>query len=75
MPRYGTLPKGGLLVNGDFIKPCGTSWTYELGRFEINRHLELLRRAGFAEPASLAHFEPEIENPTAAQNLCLVAVR
>jgi len=73
---YETLPKGGLLVNGDFIKPCGTSWTYEPGRFEINRHLELLRRAGFAEPASLAHFEPEIENPTAAQNYaCLVAVR
>jgi SAM-dependent methyltransferase len=73
---YETLPKGGVLVNGDFIKPDGTSWTYEPGRFEIGRHLELLRQVGFAEPAVLAHFEPEIVNPTAAQNYaCLVAVR
>lgn len=73
---YETLPKGGLLVNGDFIRPDGTNWTYEPGRFEIDSHLELLGRAGFAEPVSLAHFELEIEHPTAAQNYaCLVAVR
>jgi hypothetical protein len=29
-----------------------TSWTYEAGRFEMDRHLELLRLAGFQEAAS-----------------------
>src|SRR6185437_1930655 len=73
---FETLPKGGMLVNGDFIKPDGTAWDYEPGRFEIARHLELLRQAGFASPASLQHFEPELDNPTAAQNYaCLVAVK
>lgn len=71
-----TLPKGGILVNGDFIKPDGTAWDYEPGRFEVVRHLQLLREAGFANPASLYHFEPEIDQPTAAQNYaCLVAVK
>ncbi len=71
-----TLPEGGLLVNGDFIKPRGTSWTYEPGRFEIERHMELMRQAGFANPKSLAHFEPNIDNPTPAENYaCMVAVR
>ena len=70
------LRDGGLLANGDFIKPDGTSWDYEPGRFEIGRHLELLRVAGFADPRSLAHLEPNIENPTSAQNYaCLVAVK
>ena len=73
---YETLPKDGVLVNGDFIKPDGTAWTYEPGRFEISQHFELLRRAGFSDPKSLAHLEPNIENPTAAENYaCLVALR
>ena len=73
---FETLPKGGVLVNGDFIKPEGTAWDYEPGRFGIADHLELLRQAGFAAPASLHHFEPEIEQPTAAQNYaCLVAAK
>ncbi len=73
---FETLPKGGILVNGDFIKPDGTAWGYEPGRFEIARHLELLRQAGFAGPASLHHFEPELDKPTAAQNYaCLVAAK
>jgi len=70
------LPEGGVLVNGDFIKPDGTSWDYEPGRFEISRHLDLLREAGFKNPHSIAHLEPNIENPTTAQNYaCFVAVR
>jgi SAM-dependent methyltransferase len=70
------LPVGGVLVNGDFIKPDGTTWEYEPGRFEIDLHLELLRAAGFKAPQSLAHLEPNTEFPTAAQNYaCLVAVR
>ena len=73
---YETLPDGGVLINGDFIKPDGASWDYEPGRFEIDRHLELLRQAGFSDPKSLAHLEANIENPTAAENYaCLVAVR
>ncbi len=73
---YETLPKDGVLVNGDFIKPDGTAWNYEPGRFEISRHFELLRQAGFSDPKSLAHLEPNIEKPTAAENYaCLVAVR
>ncbi|PPQ27857.1 class I SAM-dependent methyltransferase [Rhodopila globiformis] len=70
------LPIGGILVNGDFIKPAGTTWSYEPGRFEIERHLELLRQAGFAHPASLAEFETNLQSPTAAQNyVCLSATR
>ena len=71
---FESLPEGGVLVNGDFIKPDGTQWDYEPGRFEIARHLELLREAGFRNPLSTHHFEPEITQPTAAQNYaCLVA--
>jgi SAM-dependent methyltransferase len=73
---YETFPERGILVNGDFIKPSGTSFTYEPGRFEIDRHLELLNSAGFREPRLLAQFETNLENPTAAQNYaCLLAVR
>ena len=73
---YETLPSGGVLVNGDFIKPDGTTWEYEPGRFEVGRHLELLRNAGFSDPQSLAHFEQNLKDPTSAQNYaCLVAVR
>ena len=73
---YEILPAGGVLVNGDFIKPDGTAWTYEPGRFETGKHLEFLRRAGFADPRSLASYEPNTETPTAAQNYaCLIAVR
>ncbi len=73
---YETLPVGGVLVNGDFIKPDGTSWDYEPGRFEIDIHLDFLRNAGFSDPKSIAHLEPNIDTPTAAENYaCLVAVR
>ena len=73
---FEVLPAGGVLMNGDFIKPDGTSWTYEPGRFEVARHLELLRRAGFNEPALLALFEHNLDHPTSAQNYaCLIAVK
>jgi SAM-dependent methyltransferase len=73
---FETLPKGGVLVNGDFIKPTGTTWDYEPGRFEIDRHLELLRGVGFSDARSLAHLEPNMVDPTPAQNYaCLLAVR
>jgi SAM-dependent methyltransferase len=73
---YEILPKGGVLLNGDFIKPDGTTWTYEPGRFEVYRHLELLRQVGFEDPTSLGLFEHNLDNPTAAQNYaCLMAVK
>ena len=73
---YETLPPGGVLVNGDFIKPDGTTFEYEPGRFPISRHLDLLKDAGFSDPQCLAHLEPNIENPTSAENYaCLVAIR
>ena len=73
---YETLPPGGVLLNGDFIKPDGTTWTYEPGRFETARHLEFLRQAGFANPMVLASYEPNTEAPTSAQNYaCLIASR
>jgi SAM-dependent methyltransferase len=73
---YEVLPAGGVILNGDFIKPDGTSWTYEPGRFEVGRHLELLGQAGFKEPASLALFEHNLDHPTSAQNYaCLIAVK
>ena len=73
---FETLPKGGVLINGDFIKPDGTTWTYEPGRFETGKHLEFLRQAGFAEPMLLDRYELNTETPTAAQNYaCLIAVR
>lgn len=73
---YETLPKGGVLINGDFIKPDGTAWDYEPGRFETGRHLEFLRQAGFADPKLLATYELNTDTPTAAQNYaCLIAER
>ena len=54
----------------------GTAFDYEPGRFEVGRHLELLRKAGFSGPKSLAQLEQNLEDPTAAQNYaCLVAVK
>ena len=73
---YEALPARGVLVNGDFIKPDGTTFDYEPGRFEVGRHLELLRSVGFSDPKSLAQFEQNLKDPTAAQNYaCLVAVK
>lgn len=73
---FETLRPNGVLVNGDFIKPDGTTLEFEGGRFEIGQHLDLLRQAGFADPQCLKHFEHNIETPTAAQNYaCLVAHR
>lgn len=70
------LPEDGLLLNGDFIKPDGTSYDYEPGRFEIAKQLEILNRAGFDDSCCLATFEAEIDSPTAAQNYaCFRGIR
>jgi len=73
---FALLPEGGILVNGDFIKPDGVDMEFEPGRFEIARHLHHLREAGFADAVCLGHFEREVLSPTAADNYaCLKAVK
>ncbi len=62
------LRSGGIFLNGDFIKPDHTKHEYEPGRFMIGRHIGLLQQVGFSEAECLIVLEPEIENPTAAQN-------
>jgi len=70
------LPASGILLNGDFIKPEGTTYDYEAGRFLISRHLELLDEAGFSKIQCLAHFEKNVVSPTAAQNYaCFMGLR
>lgn len=72
---FETVPKGSVLINADFIKPEGTDWDYEAGRFEVHQLLTFLRQAGFSAPMHLGRYEPNTETPTAAQNyVCLVAV-
>jgi hypothetical protein len=71
----GLLGAGGVLLNGDFVKPEGTVYGFEAGRFEVSRHLELLRSAGFARCECVEMFEVEIESPTPAQNYALLAGR
>ena len=59
---------GGVLLNGDFIKPDKAIYEYEPGRFEIAGHIDMLHRVGFKNAKCLVFLEEEIESPTAAQN-------
>ena len=69
------LPEGGILLNGDFVKPDRTRLPFEPGRFPIGRHLELLQEAGFCDRRNLHLWEEEIEAPTASQNYaCLLGI-
>jgi hypothetical protein len=63
-----SLSNRGVLLNGDFIKPDGAIHDFELGRFPIDRHLELLTQVGFENVKCLVLLEEEIESPTPAQN-------
>ena len=73
---FEALPEGGVFVNGDFIKPDGTAFDYEAGRFEVGIHLDMLRHAGFSDPRSIAEFEWNLVDPSTADNyVCLVATR
>jgi hypothetical protein len=69
---YRALASGGLLLNGDFIKPVGAAQEFEGGRFYVSRHLELLGNAGFSNASCLSFFEEEIETPTSAQNYACI---
>ena len=66
----------GILLNGDFIRPDGATQAFEAGRFEVDRHLELMRQTGFKHAKCLALLEHDIESPTSAKNYaCLKALR
>ena len=65
---YEVLAVGGVLLNGDFVKPDDTEFEYEPGRFPVSRHLELLESAGFRSRQMLIFLEHELLNPTSAQN-------
>jgi len=69
------LPPGGLLLNGDFVKPDESAFDYEPGRITPTRHEALLREAGFRDVARLAYLEKDVANPTSANNyVCFVGV-
>lgn len=67
------LPPGGLLLNGDFVKPDESTFAYEPGRITPTRHETLLRAAGFRDVARLAYLEKDVENPTSANNYACFA--
>ena len=70
------LAEGGLLLNGDFIKPEESAHVYEGGRIKPSEHLELLQKAGFHNPECLEEFEKSIDNPTTANNYaCFKAIK
>ena len=62
------LQDGGILLNGDFIKPDRAIYEYEPGRFEIEKHIAMLRLVGFKHADCLVVLEEEINAPTPAQN-------
>ena len=70
------LQKGGVLLNGDFIKPETSTHEYEGGRIKPSEHIELLQVAGFQHCVSVAEFEISVEEPTTANNyVCFKAMK
>ena len=70
------LQSGGILLNGDFIKPEESRHEYEGGRIKPSEHLDLLQKAGFQDPVCLGEFEKSIDNPTTANNYaCFLAIK
>lgn len=70
------LKEGGLLLNGDFIKPEESEHEYEGGRIKPGEHLDLLQNAGFKDPECLEEFEKSVDHPTTANNYaCFKAIK
>ena len=65
---YEVLPKGGILLNGDFIKPETSPYEYESGRIKPSEHIDLLLKAGFQTAVCVAEFEKSVDQPTTANN-------
>lgn len=73
---YDFLPEHGILLNGDFIKPETSTFSYEAGRIKPSEHLELLNRVGFSSVVCVKEFEMNVEQPTTANNYaCFKAVK
>ena len=62
------LQKGGIFLNGDFIKPEESNAEYEGGRIKPSSHLALLKSAGFKAVKCLKEFEKNLHNPTTSNN-------
>jgi len=70
------LPKGGMLLNGDFIKPEESNYDYEGGRIKPSEHIKLLQSAGFKSVRCLDEFDKDVKNPTTANNYaCFKAIK
>ncbi len=70
------LPKGGVLLNGDFIKPETSTFEYENGRIKPSEHLALLKDAGFLNSECLSLFEEDVLHPTTSNNYaCFKAIK
>ncbi len=72
---FAILTAGGLLLNGDFIKPEESEHEYEGGRIKPSEHLDLLRKAGFRDTICLEEFEKSVEKPTTANNYACFRAR
>lgn len=73
---YNILPKGGVLLNGDFIKPETSTFEYEGGRIKPSVHLALLKKAGFRSVSIIKELEKNVMEPTTANNYsCFKAVK
>lgn len=68
---YECLAEGGVLLNGDFIKPEESDFEYEGGRIKPSEQLVLLQKAGFSKVECLAEYEKSVDNPTTANNYAL----
>lgn len=68
---YSLLPEKGIFLNGDFIKPKGSSFEYEGGRLTIDEHISLLHDVGFKKSDCIAQYETNIEEPTPSNNYVL----
>ena len=73
---YNILPKGGILLNGDFIKPENSPFEYEGGRIKPSVHLALLMNAGFDTVSIIKELEKNVMEPTTANNYsCFMALK
>lgn len=73
---YKILHKGGVFLNGDFIKPESSTYEYEGGRIKPSEHIQLLQEIGFTTAICIEKFDTNVENPTTANNYaCFKAIK
>jgi ribosomal-protein-serine acetyltransferase len=69
---FSVLKVGGLIVNGDFIKPKELDIPYEAGRLLIDQHIKLLSEHGFKDAVCTQIFDLNLEEPTTANNYACI---